>query len=285
MPDEPPLSILCQTNKEANASSIEGSREISANKEEGISKSQRSDAESPTQEIESSNLFAQEKGALQELSEGPTTPTLSHPVVSNEILAKKRRPKPGERKLQILQALAEMLEVPRSDRVTTAALAARIQVSEAALYRHFASKAQMYEGLIEFIEESIFGLVNKITSQEKDGLKQIASIIHVSISFAEQNPGMTRVLIGDALVNEHERLQARINQLIARLELSIKQSVRLAIAQQDEPEIADPSSQANLIITYILGRWLRYAKSGFKNLPSEYLDRHLESPFWTTGSR
>src|SRR4051812_24445217 len=136
--------------------------------------------------------------------------------------------KPGERKLQILQTLAGMLEVPRAEKITTAALAARLDVSEAALYRHFASKAQMFEGLIEFIESTLFGLVNKISAEQGDGMVQAAQIVTMLLNFAEKNPGMTRVLIGDALVNEDERLQARINQLHDRIEASLKQSLRLA---------------------------------------------------------
>src|SRR6478609_6761389 len=136
--------------------------------------------------------------------------------------------KPGERKLQILQTLATMLEAPRGEKVTTAALAARLDVSEAALYRHFASKAQMFEGLIEFIEQTVFTLVNKIQAEETDAMKQIESTVATLLGFAQKNPGMTRVLIGDALVNEDERLQTRVNQLLDRLEASVRQSARLA---------------------------------------------------------
>ncbi|MDH4115741.1 MAG: nucleoid occlusion factor SlmA, partial [Burkholderiaceae bacterium] len=117
--------------------------------------------------------------------------------------------KPGARKLQILQTLATMLEDPKGEKVTTAALAARLDVSEAALYRHFASKAQMFEGLIEFIETTIFGLINEISAKENSGLKQVRSMIAMLLDFAQTNRGMTRVLIGDALVNENERLQER----------------------------------------------------------------------------
>jgi len=131
--------------------------------------------------------------------------------------------KPGARRLQILQVLARMLEDPKGEKVTTAALAKELDVSEAALYRHFASKAQMFEGLIEFIEETLFGLVNKITAEEENGQKQIHAILSSLLGFAEKNPGMTRVLVGDALVNEDERLQARINQLHDRLEATLKQ--------------------------------------------------------------
>ena len=151
--------------------------------------------------------------------------------------------RPGERRLQILQTLAGMLEHPKGERITTAALAKHLDVSEAALYRHFASKAQMFEGLIEFIEETVFGLVNQITASEDEGVKQARRIIAMLLNFAQTNRGMTRVLIGDALVIEDERLQERMNQLMDRLEASLKQSLRLAAAQgeprllvHDQPE-------------------------------------------------
>ncbi len=175
----------------------------------------------------------------------------------------------GERKNQILQVLAEMLEAPKGEKITTAGLAARLDVSEAALYRHFASKAQMYEGLIGFVEESVFGLINQISTEQESGLKQAHAIAAMLLSFAEKNPGMTRVLIGDALVNENERLQLRINQLHDRLEATLKQSLRLAATQGDIDKDADVAAQANLMLAYITGRWHQYAKSGFKRLPTE----------------
>ena len=175
----------------------------------------------------------------------------------------------GERKNQILQALAEMLQTPKGEKITTAALAARLDVSEAALYRHFASKAQMYEGLIGFVEETVFGLINKISGEQDSGLKQTHAIAAMLLSFAEKNPGMTRVLIGDALVNEDERLQARINQLHDRLESTLKQSLRLASSQGEIDKDADTAAQANLMLAYIIGRWHQFAKSGFKRLPTE----------------
>jgi TetR/AcrR family transcriptional regulator len=144
--------------------------------------------------------------------------------------------KPGERKLQILQALAQMLESPRGEKITTAALAARLDVSEAALYRHFASKAQMYEGLIEFIETTIFTLINQITGQEENGRAQALSIAGILLDFAEQNAGMTKVLIGDVLVNEDERLQARMNQFVERVELALRQAWKLAATQGAIPD-------------------------------------------------
>jgi TetR/AcrR family transcriptional regulator len=175
----------------------------------------------------------------------------------------------GERKNQILQVLAEMLQAPKGDKITTAALAARLEVSEAALYRHFASKAQMYESLIAFVEETVFGLINKISAEQEHGLKQAHAIAAMLLSFAEKNPGMTRVLIGDALVNEDERLQARINQLHDRLEATLKQALRLAATQGEIGADIDVAAQANLMLAYIVGRWHQYAKSGFKRLPTE----------------
>ncbi len=176
--------------------------------------------------------------------------------------------KPGERKLQILQALAAMLESPKGDRITTAALAARLEVSEAALYRHFASKAQMYEGLIEFIENSVFTLINKIAQSEESGRRQVLAMSGVLLDFAEQNPGMTRVLIGDALVNEDERLQQRMNQFVERVELAFRQSWKLAATQGAVPE-SEAAARASLMIAFVIGRWHRFAKSGFQIKPSD----------------
>ncbi len=184
-------------------------------------------------------------------------------------------PRSGERKTQILQLIAQMLESPKSEKITTAALAARLEVSEAALYRHFASKAQMFEGLIEFIESSVFGLINRITVDEIDGMKQLHAIAAMLLGFAAQNPGMTRVLIGDALVNENERLQARINSLTDKIEASLKQSLRVAVSQGRLPETLDVAAQANALMCYVIGRWHQFAKSGFKKSPTENLERQL----------
>uniref|UniRef100_E6QQX5 Putative Bacterial regulatory protein, TetR n=1 Tax=mine drainage metagenome TaxID=410659 RepID=E6QQX5_9ZZZZ len=172
----------------------------------------------------------------------------------------------GERKLQILQALAEMLQTPTAEKVTTAALAAHLNLSEAALYRHFASKAQMYEGLIGFIEQSIFGLINRITTTQDSGSAQLEAMIKMLLGFAEKNPGMARVLIGEALVNENERLQARINQLLDRIEASLRQSLRIAAAQLETR--ADATLAANLLLCVVIGRWQLFAKSGFKRMPT-----------------
>ena len=178
--------------------------------------------------------------------------------------------KRGDRKLQILQTLAEMLEQPAAEKITTAALAAKIDVSEAALYRHFASKAQMFEGLIEFIEETLFGLINKVTAEEKSGLRQLESVTTMLLGFAQKNRGMTRVLIGDALVHENARLQARINQLHDRVEATLKQAIRFAAGQNELPAGIDAAARANLIMSCVSGRWQQFAKSGFKRDPMQY---------------
>src|SRR5499433_807582 len=178
--------------------------------------------------------------------------------------------KPGERRLQILQTLAAMLENPRGDKVTTAALASKLDVSEAALYRHFASKAQMYEGLIEFIETTLFTLVNKIAADTQDGTAQAQQIVGVLLGFADKNPGMTRVLIGDALVNEDERLQTRMNQLYDRIEAAQRQELK--IAQAGGTWRGEPVAEAGALLAFVMGRWLLFAKSGFKRVPQDGWD-------------
>jgi len=168
----------------------------------------------------------------------------------------------GERRLEILKALAQMLEAPRWERITTAALAARLDVSEAALYRHFASKAQMYEGLIEFIENSVFTLANKITTDEADGRKQADKLLEMLLAFAEKNPGMVRVMTGDALVGEHERLQARMNQFFDRFEATLRQALRQA-------SDGDAPAHAAALLRYAIGSLHQFSKSGFSKKPSE----------------
>jgi TetR/AcrR family transcriptional regulator len=177
--------------------------------------------------------------------------------------------KTGDRKHQILQTLAQMLENPAGEKATTAALAARLGVSEAALYRHFRGKAEMFEGLIEFIEQTLFALINKITGDEKSGLRQLEAIMGVMLAFAQKNRGMTRVLVGDALVNEDERLQTRINQLHDRLEAALKQALRFGMSQREIAQEVDIAAQANLLMSYVTGRWHQFAKSGFKRDPVE----------------
>lgn len=175
--------------------------------------------------------------------------------------------KPGERKLQILQTLAEMLQNPKGEKITTAALAARLEVSEAALYRHFASKAQMFEGLIEFIESSLFSVINTIQAEQQSGIKQVELIMALLLGFAQKNRGLTRVLIGDSLVNEDDRLQTRINQLIDRCEAALKQALRIAVTGNELLAPDDIGSAANMLMCYIVGRWNQFAKSGFVRDP------------------
>jgi TetR/AcrR family transcriptional regulator len=206
------------------------------------------------------------------MNDQPDTPAPDSPGPAGR---SRSRPKPGERRLQILQTLATMLQEPGGERVTTAALAERLQVSEAALYRHFASKAQMFEGLIQFIEQTLFGLINQIVSQEPDALKQLRSILLMLLGFADKNPGMTRVLVGDALVTEDHRLQERINQLTDRLEASIKQCFRNALEQGRLPPGNEPAVRANLLLSFVLGRWLRYVKTGFKRVPIEGIEQQV----------
>ena len=175
--------------------------------------------------------------------------------------------KPGERRLQILQTLASMLEVPKGEKITTAALAAKLDCSEAALYRHFASKAQMFDGLIEFIEQSLLSVINQIGRDESEGLKQVEQIVALLLRFALKNRGMTRVLIGDALVNENERLQTRINALLDKVEAALKQALRIAATQENLKPDADFGALANLLRCYVVGRWEQYARSGFTREP------------------
>jgi TetR/AcrR family transcriptional regulator len=184
----------------------------------------------------------------------------------------RKRPRPGERRLQILQTLAAMLEQPGAERVTTAGLAAKIGVSEAALYRHFASKAQMFEGLIDFVDQSAMGLIRQVTDREPAGPQQAGRIVALLLQFAEKNPGMSRVMNGEALVLEHERLQERINLLFDKIEAQLRQSLK----NTDTPTAGtDVQVTASLLVAFIQGRLQRYARSGFKRLPSEHLQAAL----------
>ena len=197
--------------------------------------------------------------------------------VTSTAPAVRKRPKPGERRVQILQTLAGMLEQPGAERITTAALAAKLEVSEAALYRHFASKAQMFEGLIEFIETSVFTLINQIIERETAPSVQAQKIATVLLQFAEKNPGMTRVMVGDALVFEHERLNARMNQFFDRVESQLRQSLRAAAdAAGSSTPTVDAQALASAITSLIIGRLQRYARSGFKRAPTEHLEAALQ---------
>jgi TetR/AcrR family transcriptional regulator len=188
----------------------------------------------------------------------------------------RKRPKPGERRVQILQTLASMLERPGSERITTAALAARLEVSEAALYRHFASKAQMFEGLIEFIEHSVFSLITQITQRESQPVLQASRIVTMVLQFGERNAGMARVMAGDALVFENERLQQRMNQFFDKIEAALRQSLRgdAGMAASATPTV-DVQVLASTLTAFTMGRLQRFARSGFKRPPTEHLDASL----------
>ena len=188
----------------------------------------------------------------------------------------RKRPKPGERRVQILQTLAAMLEQPGGERVTTAALAARLEVSEAALYRHFASKAQMFEGLIEFIEQSVFTLVNQVLDLPASSHEKAVRIVRLLVQFAEKNPGMTRVMVGDALVHENERLQSRMNQFFDKLESMLRQALRdLSNGSGSATPTVDAQVRASVLSAFVVGRLQRFVRSGFRRMPSEHLDAGL----------
>jgi TetR/AcrR family transcriptional regulator len=219
------------------------------------------------------------------MPDDPTSPfeydqedTLPAPL--QEVATARKRPKPGERRIQILQTLAAMLEQPAGERITTASLAARLQVSEAALYRHFASKAQMFEGLIEFIEQSVFTLSNQIVEREQgqdpaNGARQCARIVAMLVQFAEKNPGMSRVMVGDALVFENERLQQRMNQFFDKIEASLKQCLRTGTVPGSLTPTVDAQVRATVLTAFVVGRLQRFVRSGFKRLPSEHLEASL----------
>ena len=218
------------------------------------------------------------------MSEISSLPEPASTAEAGDFAAARKRPKPGERRIQILQALAAMLEQPGAERITTAALAARLSVSEAALYRHFASKAQMFEGLIDFIEQSVFTLVQQITGRDVPdptrpadaGARQAARIVALVLQFGERNPGMVRVMVGDALVFEHERLQQRMNQFFDKLDAALRQSLRDgALADAAEPATLTPDAdarvRASVLTAFVAGRLQRFARSGFRRAPSEQL--------------
>lgn len=209
-------------------------------------------------------------------SQAPMASQDSGDVGGNGESGKRKRPKPGERRVQILQALAEMLEQPGAERITTAALAARLDVSEAALYRHFASKAQMFEGLIEFIEQSVFGLSNQLNEREADALMRSRKLVTLLLQFGETNPGMARVMVGDALVFENDRLQQRMNVFFDKIESALKQNLREAsVLTGAVTPTVDAQADASVITAFCVGRLQRFARSGFKRSPSENLEHSL----------
>ena len=226
---------------------------------------------------------------MTDVTQNPPKGESTPPEVAN-----RKRPKPGERRVQILQALAAMLEHPDGERVTTAALAKRLEVSEAALYRHFASKAQMFEGLLDFIEETVFSLINQIAQNDPllapdanasagavwdagaAGQRQVSRITIMLLQFAEKNPGMTRVMVGDALLGENERLQDRMNLFFDKIESTMRQSFKaLAQAQGVASPTVEAQMRAAVVMAFVMGRLHRFARSGFKRLPTDHLEASL----------
>ena len=222
-------------------------------------------------------LASAARDAMSDTPEHPADTEAAPASDSAPAATVRKRPKPGERRIQILQTLATMLEQPGAERITTAALAARLDVSEAALYRHFASKAQMFEGLIEFIESSVFALVKQIAERDESGALQAQRIALMLLQFGEKNPGMTRVMVGDALVFEHERLTARMNQFFDRVDSQLRQCLRpTAEASGSATPTVDANAMASAITALIVGRLQRYARSGFRRLPTEAIEAPLQ---------
>ncbi len=176
------------------------------------------------------------------------------------------------RKDQILQSLARMLEASPGERITTAALAKEVGVSEAALYRHFPSKARMFEGLIKFIEDTLFQRISRILKEEENAHERCHKILTLLLTFADKNPGMTRLLTGDALAGETERLRERIAQFYDRFEAQLKQVLREAqIGENMKPSIS-AISLANLLLATCEGRLLQFVRSEFEDSPLEHWD-------------
>ncbi len=186
----------------------------------------------------------------------------------------KRKP---NRRAHILQCLASMLENNSGKRITTAALAAEVGVSEAALYRHFPSKARMYEGLIDFVEDTLFSRINKIINDEKDTANRIQMVLHLFLGFSEKNPGIARILHGDALTGEHERLRSRVAKIFERLETQMKQILRERKVRDGKTFSVEESALAALLTSYVDGRINAYIRSEFKRRPTEQF-----SEIWTS---
>lgn len=174
------------------------------------------------------------------------------------------------RRQQILETLARELETHPGSRITTARLAQALSVSEAALYRHFASKAQMFEALIGFAEDAVFGLFNQVMSEQDDALVRTEHLALVVLRFAERNPGIARVLVGDALVGENERLRRRVAQFFARIETQFRQVAREHAAFAGVPVSAAPG----LMLVVISGRLARFVRSEFADSPLDEWDAH-----------
>ena len=173
------------------------------------------------------------------------------------------------RKQLILESLARELEQHPGGRITTASLGRAAGISEAALYRHFASKAKMFEGLIDFAEENIFARINQIMQEEQDTRRRCGQLLYLLLAFADRNPGITRVLMGDALVGETERLQVRVGQFFARLETQLRQILREGEVREDRVSAPGAAVLANLLLAVAEGRMHQYLRSRFNTSPLE----------------
>ncbi len=173
------------------------------------------------------------------------------------------------RKQQILECLAHMLETSPGQRITTAKLAEQVGFSEAALYRHFPSKARMFEGLIDYIEEALFSRINMILSEHKESVTRCSYMTHLILVFAERNPGMCRILAGDALVGENERLRVRIHQLFEKIETQFKQIIRERKLREGKSFSINETALANIMLAFCEGKISQYVRSGFDKKPSE----------------
>ncbi|MBR38106.1 MAG: nucleoid occlusion factor SlmA [Idiomarina sp.] len=180
------------------------------------------------------------------------------------------------RREEILQALAAMLETSPGQRITTAKLAANLGVSEAALYRHFPSKARMFEGLIEFVEDTLLSRINLIMDEEKDTLMRCQTILKLVLTFAERNPGITRVISGDVLMGEHDRLRHRIEDLFNRIESQLKQVLREKALREQKRFAVEEGVLANLLLSFADGKISQFVRSDFKRLPTEHFEQQWQ---------
>ncbi|WP_411359928.1 nucleoid occlusion factor SlmA [Pseudidiomarina salilacus] len=185
--------------------------------------------------------------------------------------------KKPNRKEQILSTLAQMLETSPGQRITTKSLAAELGVSEAALYRHFPSKARMFEGLIEFTEEAVLGNINKVLEAEKDTLRRCQMILVVVLTFVERNPGITRILTGDALMGEHDRLRSRVQNLFGKIEANLKQALRERRLRENVQTRLDEGVLANLLMAYADGKIAQFVRSEFKQAPTQEFDAQWQT--------
>lgn len=182
-----------------------------------------------------------------------------------------------DRKQEILAALAAMLETSPGQRITTARLAAEVGVSEAALYRHFPSKAKMFEGLIDFTEDALLSRVNQILENEKDTVVRCEMIVRLVLTFVERNPGITRILTGDALLGEHERLRGRVLGVFEKIEANLKQVLRERRLREQVRGSLDEGMLANLVMAYADGKIVQFVRSEFRRAPTEHFDEQWQT--------